>query len=234
MNQTVKKPRTVYPPIVVGNTYESLTILEYAGVNARAAKLWKVQCTCGTVWTAAGREINRGDVKRCRACGNKKAGLGRIGKPSGRRIDITGHRFNMLTAVSYAKTVEAKSFWLFRCDCGTEKVFRTGGVRRGDNYSCGCTRKPYTVTAPAVSKKAEKPRNPSPPKPKKEASPSPWDRSTPRFEYLQRQTDPEPPPDGKTALILASRNSNTKWGEIASLVDLSVDECKARYEEATR
>lgn len=48
--------------------------------------------------------------------------------------DITGQKFNMLTAVEY----RGQGRWLFRCDCGNKKVIKTSHVKDGKTRSCGC------------------------------------------------------------------------------------------------
>lgn len=55
----------------------------------------------------------------------------------GRRTNITGRRFGRLTAIE--PRPERK--WLFRCDCGTEKVLTSQIVIRGSASSCGCLAK---------------------------------------------------------------------------------------------
>lgn len=55
--------------------------------------------------------------------------------------DITGMRFGKLVAVKHAYTVNRKSTWLFRCDCGIEKNIRMDGVVGGTVVSCGCIRR---------------------------------------------------------------------------------------------
>lgn len=54
-------------------------------------------------------------------------------------IDRTGQRFGQLTAVVYTgMDVNHKSLWLWRCDCGIEKVTRSNDVVSGQIISCGC------------------------------------------------------------------------------------------------
>lgn len=48
--------------------------------------------------------------------------------------DFLGQRFGRLTVI--AKITRDK--WLFRCDCGKEKVINCYNVRRGKSQSCGC------------------------------------------------------------------------------------------------
>ena len=53
-------------------------------------------------------------------------------------IDITGQRFNDLTALEH---LEGR-FWLFRCKCGAEKSVAACKVKSGRTKSCGCSRRP--------------------------------------------------------------------------------------------
>jgi len=56
-----------------------------------------------------------------------------------KRIDITGQKFNRLTAIEYMGLNKNRlSTWLFRCDCGNEKVIVTQNVKSGLVKSCGC------------------------------------------------------------------------------------------------
>jgi hypothetical protein len=50
----------------------------------------------------------------------------------------SGDCFNMLTAIQKA---ERSGHWLWRCQCGTEKVIRSDRVRSGYTKSCGCARR---------------------------------------------------------------------------------------------
>ena len=52
----------------------------------------------------------------------------------GRFEDITGQKFGRLTAINYAGDRK----WLFKCDCGKEKIIRTNDVKSGRTQSCGC------------------------------------------------------------------------------------------------
>lgn len=61
---------------------------------------------------------------------------------SGVPIDVTGMRYGILTAVKRDRIDVQGAHWLFRCDCGAEKVMRLKDVRYGNTASCGCM-KPY-------------------------------------------------------------------------------------------
>lgn len=58
-----------------------------------------------------------------------------------KRADLTGRRFGRLVATSYIETVLGNAVWLFRCDCGSEKVLAARRVKDGGTKSCGCSRR---------------------------------------------------------------------------------------------
>lgn len=56
-----------------------------------------------------------------------------------KHVDITGKKFNYLTAIEFARYDKRKSqFWLFQCDCGNKKVINKAHVISGHTKSCGC------------------------------------------------------------------------------------------------
>jgi hypothetical protein len=57
------------------------------------------------------------------------------------RSDLSGKTYNMLTAISFQYNKNSHSYWLFRCDCGEEKVLRGNQVVYGSTVSCGCFQK---------------------------------------------------------------------------------------------
>lgn len=52
--------------------------------------------------------------------------------------DITGQKFGKLTAIKFHHSNKNGYYWLFKCDCGTEKVILKNHVVRGKISSCGC------------------------------------------------------------------------------------------------
>ena len=49
-----------------------------------------------------------------------------------------GDKFNRLTAINFQFRRKKKDYWLFRCDCGKEKVIQAANVKYGHTKSCGC------------------------------------------------------------------------------------------------
>jgi hypothetical protein len=56
-------------------------------------------------------------------------------------IDLTGQKFGRLTAISIAD-LPGRIKWLFKCDCGNEKIITVSELTRKTNRteSCGCLR----------------------------------------------------------------------------------------------
>ena len=62
-------------------------------------------------------------------------------------IDITGQKFNKLTAVKvHHKAKYGHYFWEFLCDCGKIKIAATNHVKSGRIGSCGCIGKNFKPT----------------------------------------------------------------------------------------
>lgn len=54
------------------------------------------------------------------------------------KLALSGARFGMLVVLEEANPHGVGSWWLCRCDCGTEKVLRGGNLSNGTTTSCGC------------------------------------------------------------------------------------------------
>jgi len=57
-----------------------------------------------------------------------------------KREDITGKKFNYLTAVKFVEYNKQSHncMWLFKCDCGNEIILNKANVKNGHTKSCGC------------------------------------------------------------------------------------------------
>lgn len=56
----------------------------------------------------------------------------------GRILDITGQRAGRWTVLALAYTTKGRTYWLCRCDCGTEGLVDRSNLRSGQSQSCGC------------------------------------------------------------------------------------------------
>lgn len=105
---------------------------------------WLWQCDCGNTVEESPARVSCGNRKSC-GCLKAKAMRENFtpAKPGERRkpfTDMTGKRYSRLVAVRMLeeRAANGKVQWLFRCDCGTEKVLEGSQVRHGKTRSCGC------------------------------------------------------------------------------------------------
>lgn len=54
------------------------------------------------------------------------------------KIDISGQRFGLLTAIEPAKSAHGRTHWVCKCDCGNTVCVATESLRSGHTKSCGC------------------------------------------------------------------------------------------------
>lgn len=62
------------------------------------------------------------------------------GKLGRNKIDISGNRYGMLTAVKFYAIVGRRTFWECLCDCGNIHQCDMGNLKNGSTTSCGCHR----------------------------------------------------------------------------------------------
>ena len=56
--------------------------------------------------------------------------------------NYSGFKNNMLTGIKHIETINKKTYWLVKCDCGTEKVMLSNKAfcKTSKTKSCGCLR----------------------------------------------------------------------------------------------
>ncbi len=62
-------------------------------------------------------------------------------------IDLTGQRFGRLTVLQRAETINKRTRWLCRCDCGEEIIVEAYNLKTGHTQSCGCFQKEAASSA---------------------------------------------------------------------------------------
>ncbi len=62
-------------------------------------------------------------------------------------IDLTGKVFGKLTVLQRDKTVNKRTKWLCKCECGNEISVEAYNLKTGHTQSCGCFQKEATSTA---------------------------------------------------------------------------------------
>ena len=104
-----------------------------AGEPIRSEKdkgiIWRCECDCGGKKEVPLARLMQGRVKSC----------GCLSKEGRASADIAGQRFNRLVAKEFSfRDGKHIAHWLFKCDCGNEKVLPAPSVKCGSVKSCGC------------------------------------------------------------------------------------------------
>lgn len=66
----------------------------------------------------------------------------------GARLNLTGQKFNRLTAIKDVGTRHRRRLWLCQCDCGKTAKVVAGMLKIGKIKSCGCLNKEPTHILP--------------------------------------------------------------------------------------
>lgn len=110
---------------ITGQKFHKLTAIEFNHIKNNM-HFWLFKCDCGKSIIAYKSDVLFGNKKSC-GCDNIK------------RKDIAGKKFNKLTAIKFSHMDENYcQFWLFKCDCGNEKIIKMRNVELGTTVSCTC------------------------------------------------------------------------------------------------
>lgn len=119
-----------------GKKYNQWTVLEFSHKD-NDNYYWKCRCDCGNVNNVSITNLTFGGSKRCRECFLNSGIL---------RKDYTGQKYNLLKAIKFVEIKNKTSHWLFKCDCGNEKVICASNVVGGKQKSCGCLSEARKIT----------------------------------------------------------------------------------------
>ncbi len=117
---------------LTGETFDKLTVLEKTKERDGRYIVWKCRCTCGNEVLVSSKKLQRGTVT---SCGCDRSVARTRGKPP---EDLTGQRFGDLVAIRRVESVNRKTMWLCRCDCGNEKIVEKQALKTGRTTNCGC------------------------------------------------------------------------------------------------
>jgi hypothetical protein len=119
-----------------GQKFGKLLVLKRAGSSKHKDIMWKCICDCGKNKIINGLNLRRGRTQSCGCLQKEITSLRRKNTAK----DLTGMKFGKLTAIRLIRKINYKHFWLFRCDCGKEKILDKGTVvpSSAQTKSCGC------------------------------------------------------------------------------------------------
>lgn len=121
-----------------GMRFGKLEVLEFDGYKENKyhrQAYWKCRCDCGNVKSIRASQLL--------GCGTNSCGCSQF--DNAEKQDIVGEKFGKLTAVKRVENKGHHVYYLFKCDCGNEKIISKEAVVEGKTKSCGCLqRKPQS------------------------------------------------------------------------------------------
>ena len=124
-----------------GQKFGTWTVLEKieGRKTPSGSRIWKCQCECGIVSDRTIYHIKKGS---CSNCGNYRSNM--IGQKIGKltvvkKLSIT-EKLKAAEELSYVRAAPKMTWWLCKCECGTEMIFSKQKLFRKIKSckSCGC------------------------------------------------------------------------------------------------
>lgn len=114
---------------LIGKRYGKLTVIGLDGKRAKNGGLmWICKCDCGNTKSIQAAQLLGGGTNSC--------GCSQFDNME--KQDIVGKKFGKLTAIKRVKNKGKHLYYLFKCDCGNEKIISKEAVVEGKTKSCGC------------------------------------------------------------------------------------------------
>ena len=121
-------------PDLTGKKFGELTVIRKVENTKHNSTQWLCKCSCGSDYVVQGSLLVTGRRTHC-GCKTDR----------GRPADITGKKFNRLTALYISKRNDPKDgvIWHCRCDCGNEVDVPYNSLVFCNQKSCGCQKKEH-------------------------------------------------------------------------------------------
>lgn len=118
-------------PDLTGQVFGELTVLRRAESPKARGSVWLCQCSCGSEYEVQGTLLTNGRRTRCPS---------NIHQKNYAYSDITGQKFEMLTALYPIRNRKDRRsvVWHCRCDCGNEIDVMYNNLVYCNMKSCGC------------------------------------------------------------------------------------------------
>lgn len=114
-------------PDLTGQAFGLWSVIAPAESDKAGRKRYLCRCSCGKERVVTASDLRRGTSTSCGHTGADK-----------QRADLTGMRFNRLTAVSWVDKRGKNLIWECICDCGNTCLVAANNLRSGHTQSCGC------------------------------------------------------------------------------------------------
>ena len=123
-------------PDLTGQVFGELTVLRRAENSKARGAVWVCKCSCGAEYEVQGALLTNGRRTRCSSNVHQK---------NYAYSDITGQKFEMLTALYPLRDRRGSRsvMWHCRCDCGNEIDVAYNNLVYCNMKSCGCRKKSH-------------------------------------------------------------------------------------------
>lgn len=115
-----------------GMRFGMLTVEKELAEKKDRYVMWHCKCDCGGSIDVNTRQLKRGTVTNCGCISKTTAHNGN------RAEDLTNRKFGALTALYRIQSVNNRTRWVCRCDCGKLHTVSAGDLKSGRIKSCGC------------------------------------------------------------------------------------------------
>ena len=131
-----EKSAAAISPDLTGRVFGELTVLRRAESPKARGSVWLCQCSCGSEYEVQGTLLTNGRRTRCPS---------NIHQKNYAYSDITGQKFEMLTALYPIRNRKDRRsvVWHCRCDCGNEIDVKYNNLVYCNMKSCGCRKKAH-------------------------------------------------------------------------------------------
>lgn len=127
---------------LTGKTFGNLTVVEKAAYQRKNGGIWwTCKCTCGKTYDVPGTLLVTGRRTHCPDKSHERNYV---------YADITGKKFERLTALYPTDSRDSKGsvVWHCRCDCGNEIDIPYNQLVYANIQSCGCKKKEHDSKLP--------------------------------------------------------------------------------------
>ena len=119
---------------LLGQQFGKLEVIQFDGYKKdkyHNVAYWVCKCDCGNTKSIQATLLISGKTKSC----------GCIVRDGKEKVDIIGKKYSKLTAIKKAEKKNKRIYYVFKCDCGNEKIINKDLVLAGKIKSCGCITK---------------------------------------------------------------------------------------------
>jgi len=145
------------------NTFGKLTIIDETRINNKVL----CKCECGVITYKNIYNIKSGDTKSCGCLRKEKMKVEAHkrfqGKSPKHFVDYSGRTIGLITVLKRIKNDHKDTWYLARCECGTEFEVPFSSLRRAkyEKCRCGFENHPLKETLQRMIDRCENPRNKS-------------------------------------------------------------------------